>query len=137
MSLFRELLPLFPKKQGIGAFTGLILEVLSNSPIGNWRSPSGATNIHVGTSEKAGAVHIIFFSHLCNSLSPGTSIIIDTPTELAKKIGVARSAVSRTIQELEKVELVECLTPDEKMDRYYRVTETGEKVAEIIEGMGK
>jgi DNA-binding MarR family transcriptional regulator len=61
----------------------------------------------------------------------------NTPTELAKKIGVARSAVSRTIQELEKVELVECLTPDEKMDRYYRVTETGKKVAETIEGLGK
>ena len=60
-----------------------------------------------------------------------------TPTELAKKIGVARSAVSRIIQALEKVGLVECMTPKEKMDRYYRVTETGKKIAEIIEGMGK
>jgi DNA-binding MarR family transcriptional regulator len=61
----------------------------------------------------------------------------NTPTELAKTIEVARSAVSRTIQALEKVGLVECLTPDEKMDRYYRITETGKKVVEIIEGMGK
>jgi hypothetical protein len=28
MSLFGEIHPLFPKKQGIGALTGLILEVL-------------------------------------------------------------------------------------------------------------
>jgi DNA-binding MarR family transcriptional regulator len=61
----------------------------------------------------------------------------NTQTELAKKIGVARSAGSRTIQALEKVGLVECLTPDVKMDRYYRVTESGKKVAEIIEGMEK
>ena len=61
----------------------------------------------------------------------------NTPTELAKKIGVARSAVSRTIQAMEKVGLVECLTPDEKMDRYYRLTETGKKVVEIIEGKGE
>jgi DNA-binding MarR family transcriptional regulator len=61
----------------------------------------------------------------------------NTPTELAKTIGVARSAVSRTILALENVGLVECLTPDEKMDRYYRVTESGKKVAEIIEGMEK
>jgi len=61
----------------------------------------------------------------------------NTPTELAKNLGIARSAVSRTIQALEKAGLVECLTPDEKMDRYYRVTETGKKVAEIIEGMEK
>ncbi len=61
----------------------------------------------------------------------------NTPTELAKTIDVARAAVSRTIQELEKVGLVECLTPDENRDRYYQITETGKKVAEIIEGMGK
>jgi len=60
-----------------------------------------------------------------------------TPTELAKTIDVARSAVSRSIQVMEKKGLVECLTPDEKMDRYYRTTETGKKVVEIIEGMRK
>jgi DNA-binding MarR family transcriptional regulator len=60
-----------------------------------------------------------------------------TPTELAKTYGIARSAVSRAIQAMEKVGLVECLTPDEKMDRYYRTTETGKKVVEIIEGEGK
>jgi DNA-binding MarR family transcriptional regulator len=57
----------------------------------------------------------------------------NTPTELAKSLGIARSAVSRTIQALEKVGLVECLTPDEKMDRYYRIAETGKKVVAIIE----
>ena len=60
-----------------------------------------------------------------------------TPTELAKTYGIARSAVSRSVLALEKVGLVECLTPEEKMDRYYRITETGKKVAEIIEGKGK
>jgi len=60
-----------------------------------------------------------------------------TPTELAKTLGIARAAVSRTIQAMEKVGLVECLTPDENRDRYYRTTETGKKVAEIIEGKGK
>jgi DNA-binding MarR family transcriptional regulator len=61
----------------------------------------------------------------------------NTPTELAKTVGVARSAVSRTIQALEKVGLVECLTPDEKMDRYYRISDTGKKVLAIIEGKGE
>jgi DNA-binding MarR family transcriptional regulator len=61
----------------------------------------------------------------------------NTPTELAKTLDIARSAVSRSIQALEKVGLVECLTPDEKMDRYYRTTETGKKVVAIIEGKGE
>lgn len=45
--------------------------------------------------------------------------------------------MSRSIQALEKVGLVECLTPDEKMDRYYRISETGKKVVAIIEGKGE
>jgi DNA-binding MarR family transcriptional regulator len=61
----------------------------------------------------------------------------NTPTELAKILGVARSAVSRAIQAMEKVGLVECLTPDETMDRYYRTTDTGKKVVAIIEGKGE
>gem|GEM_PF-944580 len=61
----------------------------------------------------------------------------NTPTELAKTIGVARAAVSRTIQDLEEVGLVECLTPNENRDRYYRITDTGKKVVAIIEGKGE
>lgn len=59
----------------------------------------------------------------------------NTPTELAKELGIARSSVSRTIQEFEKIGLVECLTPDEKMSRYYRTTETGKKVVDLIKGV--
>lgn len=61
----------------------------------------------------------------------------NTPTELAKTIGVARAAVSRTIQDLEEVGLVECLTPNENRDRYYRTTDTGKKVVAIIEENGE
>jgi hypothetical protein len=32
---------------------------------------------------------------------------------------------------------VECPTPDEKMDRYYRISDTGKKVLAIIEGKGE
>jgi hypothetical protein len=45
--------------------------------------------------------------------------------------------VSRFIQAREKAGLVGCLTPDEKMDRYYRTPVTGKTVAGIIDGKGK
>ena len=61
----------------------------------------------------------------------------NTPTELAKTLGVARAAVSRTIQAMEKVGLVECLTPEENRDRYYRISDSGKKVLAIIEGKGE
>jgi hypothetical protein len=60
-----------------------------------------------------------------------------SPTELANQHGIARSAVSQSIQALEKVRLVECLTPEEKMGRYYWTTDTGKKVLAIIEGNGE
>jgi hypothetical protein len=50
---------------------------------------------------------------------------------------VSHDSPSRAIIVLENVELVECLTPIEKMDRYYRTTDTGKKgVAIIVEKWG-
>jgi len=59
------------------------------------------------------------------------------PTELSRQIGIERSTVSRAILELTEKELVECLTPDERMGRYYCTTEIGRKVLEVIEGGGE
>jgi len=61
----------------------------------------------------------------------------NTPTELAKELGIARSSVSRTIQEFEKIGLVECLTPDEKMSRYYRTSEKGKEIVALMDGKGE
>jgi DNA-binding transcriptional ArsR family regulator len=61
----------------------------------------------------------------------------NSPTELARILNTDRPSVSRTILALEKVGLVECLTPDEKLGRFYRTTETGKKVVAIIEGKGE
>ena len=58
----------------------------------------------------------------------------NSPTELARQLDIERSTVSRAILELTEKELVECLTPDERMGRYYRTTETGKKVIDLIEG---
>ena len=61
----------------------------------------------------------------------------NSPSELARILNTDRPSVSRTILALEKVGLVECLTPNEKLGRFYRTTETGKKVVAIIEGKGE
>nr|WP_319375820.1 helix-turn-helix domain-containing protein [uncultured Methanoregula sp.] len=61
----------------------------------------------------------------------------NSPTELAKKLDMERSTVSRAILELMEKELVECLTPDQRMGRYYRITETGKNVIDVIDGKGE
>jgi predicted transcriptional regulator len=61
----------------------------------------------------------------------------NSPTELAKQLDIERSTISRAILELTEKGLVECLTPDERMGRYYRITEIGRKVVDVIEGKGE
>ncbi|WP_292370638.1 winged helix-turn-helix domain-containing protein [Methanoregula sp. UBA64] len=58
----------------------------------------------------------------------------NSPTDLAKQLDIERSTISRAIIELTEKGLVECLTPDERMGRYYRITDVGKKVVNIIEG---
>ncbi len=57
----------------------------------------------------------------------------DTPTELSKKIKTHRSTTSRTILALEKKGLVECVTPNESMGRYYKISKLGEKILAMLE----
>lgn len=55
-----------------------------------------------------------------------------TPTQLSRKINTHRSTTSRAIIALEEKKLVECLTPKEKMGRYYQITKTGKKIMDEI-----
>ena len=56
-----------------------------------------------------------------------------TPTELSHIIKTHRSTTSRTILSLEKKGLVKCLTPNEKMGRFYEITELGKKIIKKLE----
>lgn len=56
-----------------------------------------------------------------------------TPTQLSEKIKTHRSTTSRTLLELEERGLVKCITPKEKMGRFYEITKQGNKIiSEII-----
>ncbi len=56
-----------------------------------------------------------------------------TPTQIADRLKLNLSKVSRALKELEREGLIECLTPHEKVGRLYRRTSTGEKIAEMLE----
>ena len=55
-----------------------------------------------------------------------------TPTELSHIIKTHRSTTSRTILALESKGLVNCITPYEKMGRYYEITSMGKKILQKI-----
>jgi len=53
-----------------------------------------------------------------------------TPTKLSEILKNHRSTISRTLLEMEKRNLVKCLTPKEKTGRLYIKTKKGEGVLE-------
>jgi len=58
-----------------------------------------------------------------------------TPTVLAKELNLHRSVVSRSLLDLEKKGLVECLNPESKKERYYQITRKGKEIKKKIEKM--
>lgn len=59
---------------------------------------------------------------------------VRTPTELAKMTSLAPSHISRTLKEFCAKGLVECLSPDHKMGRLYKLSKRGGDIQAILLG---
>lgn len=59
-----------------------------------------------------------------------------TPTQIADEISKHQSHVSKTLRELDRMGLVECLNPDAKKGRLYRLTEDGEQIYNRLSSEG-
>lgn len=55
-----------------------------------------------------------------------------TPTELKNETGLHFNTVSRALIELEKKNFVKCLTPNQKLCRYYDLTNKGKIILRAI-----
>ena len=56
-----------------------------------------------------------------------------TPTDLSKELQINIGFVSNILIELLGRGLIECLSPNEKRNRFYRVSKKGQKIKEKIE----
>lgn len=57
---------------------------------------------------------------------------IKIPSEIAKDNKIEQKFISNNIMELRDKNLIECLNPEAKRGRLYRLTELGKQVAENI-----
>ena len=57
---------------------------------------------------------------------------VKMPTTIAKDSGIRTNHISKVLSELKAHELVECINPEVRKGRLYRLTEKGEKVTENI-----
>lgn len=55
------------------------------------------------------------------------------PSQIAKNSEIRTNHISKVLSELKAHELVECINPEVRKGRLYRLTDKGEKVAENIE----
>lgn len=55
-----------------------------------------------------------------------------TPTEIGDKVGASVSHVSRTLSDFQDRELVECVTPKQKVGRVYKLTEDGKNILDYL-----
>ncbi len=51
-----------------------------------------------------------------------------TPMELAKKLNLYQSSVSRSLKQLEKQKIVDCVTPGQYNYRHYALTKKGKQL---------
>ena len=54
------------------------------------------------------------------------------PSQIAKNSGIRTNHISKVLSELKAHELVECINPEVKKGRLYRLTDKGEKVTENL-----
>ena len=57
---------------------------------------------------------------------------VKIPTNIAKDSGIRTNHISKVLSELKAHELVECVNPEAKKGRLYRLTDKGEKLVKNI-----
>lgn len=60
-----------------------------------------------------------------------------TPSQISDKTDMYLTHVSRALRELTDKGLVECLTPKERVEKYYRITKLGRSVVNYIRKIEK
>lgn len=54
------------------------------------------------------------------------------PTQIARDSDIRPNHISKVLSELKAHELVECINPEARKGRLYRLTDTGKKIAENL-----
>ena len=62
---------------------------------------------------------------------------VKIPSNIARDSGIRTNHISKVLGELKNHELVECINPEVRKGRLYRLTETGEEVVKNLEWNGE
>lgn len=54
------------------------------------------------------------------------------PSKIAKKSGIRLNHISKVLKDLKDNNIVECINPEVRKGKLYRLTDKGEKISELI-----
>ena len=54
------------------------------------------------------------------------------PSQIARDTGIVQNHISNSLRQLKEHELVECINPEVRKGRLYRLTENGEEIVDKI-----
>jgi len=57
---------------------------------------------------------------------------VKTPTQIAKDAGIRTNHISKVLKELKETGVAECINPEMRKGRIYRLTSLGEEIAKQI-----
>ena len=57
---------------------------------------------------------------------------VKMPSQIAKDTGIVQNHISNSLRQLKEHELVECINPEVRKGRLYRLTDKGESVSKNI-----
>lgn len=60
------------------------------------------------------------------------SVYVKIPSQIAKDAGIVQNHISNSLRQLKEHELVECINPEVRKGRLYRLTDKGD---EIVRGL--
>ena len=57
---------------------------------------------------------------------------VKMPSEIAKDTGIVQNHISNSLRQLKEHDLVECINPEVRKGRLYRLTDDGEEIIEKL-----
>ena len=57
---------------------------------------------------------------------------VKMPSQIAKDTGIVQNHISNSLRQLKEHELVECINPEVRKGRLYRLTDEGEEIVDKI-----
>ena len=57
---------------------------------------------------------------------------VKMPSQIAKDTGIVQNHISNSLRQLKEHELIECINPEVRKGRLYRLTENGEEIVDKI-----